>query len=202
MDLEADCLVTPYWWDVPDFIRYYKDGFHTAGAVRVVPPSSRIDPRGVINGTEHGIFEGKTWRLMTSDFIWVQGTKIDPIPFAESDHWHTGFQLNNHQIHIDFISHFRGGPQTSYREYRIFLDGEQVQRGGGKAGFLMAVFVSLKNWPVSFVIDEHLIYINRLLQNWVGSKVGEVTNDPVCSIWTLAEQTLSISDFEHIIPDP
>ena len=65
--------------------------------------------------------------------FWFQG------PFAnatfehlvEWDHWHTGFYIRSRLIHIDFISFFHMGPQTTYREFRVFNDNQEIRRGGG-----------------------------------------------------------------------
>lgn len=186
--MKYPCQVTKEWWDHDDFLLFYKDGFHAHGIVSVQLPSSRIDPRKIVDGIEYGIFEGKTYKITDQEIIWSNCQLDELMPDVIPDHWHTSFTLNQHEVHIDFISYFRGGPQTSYREYRIFVDGEQMKRGGGRVGFIGGVFCDFKNFPVSVQVDEYLIYINSTLQRWVGSKQGQIDNDQACSVWTLIEQ--------------
>jgi hypothetical protein len=155
----------------------------------ITTPASRLEANWRVNGIEHARYEGRVWRATGIKVGWSPG----PIAFSRdetpyrADHWHTGFMVQKHAVHIDFISFFCMGPQTAYREYRVFCDGEEVKRGGGFMGFLMGVFTRQRNWPLAIEIEDHLIRIDKLLQYWVGSKQGQITPEEACSLWVIAD---------------
>jgi hypothetical protein len=182
------CPAIQDWWDKAVFRPFYLVG-NSHEAQQIITPAGPLESRHIIDRDEYVTFEGRTWRAAGMQVVWSPGTIQHPWSSGPHtfDHWHTDFSVQDHAVHIDFVSFFRMGPQTSYREYRVFCDGQEIKRGGGFMGFLMFVFTRQRNWPLAVEIGDHLIYIGGFLQYWTGASKGKIDEEELCSVWVLAD---------------
>jgi len=185
------CPAVQEWWDSNVFRPFYLVLAQSGDPDQRISPAGSLTEQQTFDGVEYAAFEGNMWRNTGIPIRWLPGP-ISQLslsePYAMSDHWHTSFAIRKRSLHIDFVSFFRMGPQTSYREYRVFCDGQEVNRGGGFAGFLGGNFTRQRNWPLAVEIDDHLLYIHRFLQYWVGAVRGQIVEDEVCSVWVRANK--------------
>lgn len=183
--MDEKCLADPDWWSEDKCRPYY-----LAARLSARTPFSSLDGAEPLqrhqagSGVEHAGFRGGHWQRVRVDVAWRRG----PMAGAETDqsgadHWHANLQVGEYPVHIDFIRFGAMGPQRQYREYRVFVSAHEIARGGGFLGFLGGVFGCLRSWPLAVVFDEHLIYIDRLLQDWVGTRPGQLSATDVLSVW-------------------
>jgi hypothetical protein len=184
--LHSPCPAQKDWWDPEVFRPYYLQGSKNYDPESIVTPADTLNIKKDVNNRRYTSYSGFIWKISSIKIHWSQG----PIAFTDLsdiatwDHWHTSFHLHSHIIHIDFISFFRGGPQTAYREYRVFNDNCEIGRGGGFAGFLGGNFKKMRNWPLAVEIEDHLIYFQKPMQIWYGARTkGVIDEKNPCSIW-------------------
>ena len=126
------------------------------------------------------------WKKLPIPYAWKLGqfSRNDQVQRVYRDHWHTGFTLDNYRIHIDYIDGPHGAGHVQRREYRIFLNGEEIARGGGRLGWNMAVWGNIRNFPLIVPVDSYLIYIDGFLQPF-GSEycIGHIAPNNVLSIF-------------------
>ncbi len=188
------CPAIPEWWKSDVFRPFYQELVPFGDPDFRATPAAPLENRQVINGVEYVTCAGNRWRDAGIPIQWTPGP-ISQFPLSEphimSDHWHTSFTVRTHSVHIDFVSFLRGGPRTGYREYRVYCDEEEIKRGGGYAGFIGGNFTHQRNWPLAVEIEDHLIYINRLLQWWPESDNGKISAEAVCSVWVRVDNEYS-----------
>lgn len=178
------CPAVKEWWSPESFTSFYINT-HSTDPVSVITPAKPIEEKKDENDRVNFFYSGGKWIDTGISASWSQGAYADaPLnDLVEWDHWHASFEISSHLVHIDFISFFRMGPQTAYREYRVFSDQQEICRGGGFAGFLRGNFRQMRNWPLAVEIDNHLIYIRKPLQEWSGRLTkGEVQVENACLI--------------------
>ena len=182
------CPATAEWLDSSAFRVYYLVD-HTQVPF-VHEPSSRLEQRWVIDGQEHARFENALWRRLTAAVVWRSGPLAgltDPYTFLVS-HLHADFNLEGHEVHVDFVRFFRAGPQTSYREYRVFVDGEQAGRGGGFRGFLGGSFGRTRCWPLAARFNNGLVYVDDMLCGWTSRSDDPDALANALSVWVLESE--------------
>lgn len=180
------CPAIHEWWNSNVFRPFYQELVPFGNPDYRATPAAPLENRRAIKSVEHVTYGESLWCDAGIPIRWIPGPMSQPWPSAPKimfDHWHTSFAIREHSIHIDFVSFFRMGPQTSYREYRVFCDEKEIKRGGGYAGFLGGNFTRQRNWPLAVEVDEHLIYICGFLQHWIGAVKGQIQEDAVCSVW-------------------
>lgn len=177
------CPAKPEWWTSEVFRPFYLEKA-TSG-----DPDSRIDGAEKIPAEEERIGQtirgGKIWIKTDIPIRWEQGAVTGLPDMTSRDHWHTDFAIQDHSIHVDFVSFFRGGPQTEYREYRVFVDKKATLRAGGFMGFLMGNFARLRNFPLAYMVDSYMIYANHMPQRWPRNEIGKLDYPNAMSIWKL-----------------
>lgn len=184
--MSDNCPAINDWWN-EDYCRPYYQ------AARVSPHCGicRLDcaeplPKSKLKkGKREMTFRSKQWQRVPIRLRWQRG----PMAGAEvgsfnPDHWHTTFRIRKeHTIHIDYVGFGKMGPQRRYREYRVNVNGKEIARGGGYLGFIGAEYGCLRNWPLATIFEEYLLYIGGLLQDWVGSKPGQLESRGKLSVW-------------------
>lgn len=183
--MNEKCLAVPDWWSADTVRSYYLAAIQSKGApMSCLDGAEPLQKHQSTSGTELVGFRGREWQRVHMDLIWQRGS-VSQTGTREFglDHWHTSFQLEQYPVHIDYIRFGTAGPQTQYREYRVFVSAHQVARGGGFLGFLGGGFGCLRNWPLAAEFDEYLIYIDQFLQSWTGSVPGRLDTTSVLSVW-------------------
>lgn len=167
--MSTSCSADESWWNPDNFHHFY-----LAHSVHVpnfdITQETPIEQVHTEDGKiffQHG---GQKWISSEKSIKWIQSplSKSLMIGLAEMDHWHTSFSIRSHALHIDFVSFLCMGPQTAYREYRVFCDQKEVGRGGGFSGFLGGNFRRFRNWPLSVKVEGYLLHIHKPLQPWSG----------------------------------
>lgn len=184
--LRFKCPAQKDWWNPSVFRPYYLQGSNNYEPETIVTPAEPLVIKKDVNNRKYASYGGFIWRKSSIKINQSPGqiAHTDFIDIAEWDHWHTSFHIGSHLVHIDFISFFRGGPQTAYREYRVFDDNREIGRGGGFAGFSGGNFKKLRNWPLAVEIEDHLIYFQKPMQTWYGARTkGMLDEKNPCSIW-------------------
>ncbi len=185
--LDEVCPSVPSWWENKTFHSFYLPEPHHDEIIKSTNCNELL-PNSIIVGEEELCdFRGQTWKKMPISINWQPG------PFATDknnflrDHWHTWFHIQDHLVHIDYVSLHFGSCMCYGREYRVFYDGQDVGRGGGYLGFMMAVFGALRNLPLVVLVDRNLIYLHFVLQRWgTGIRHGEIKPEGTMSIWQIA----------------
>lgn len=187
--LSEACPAQENWWDIDLFRSFYRGSGNNP--VQIHSPAEAINVSVDKKGNQSAIYLNRHWLHAGIRLSWYRGklTDVEHQGLVEWDHWHTNFYVLTHQIHIDFISFFRLGPQTAYREYRVFENNIQIAQGGGFSGFLGGNFKMFRNWPLAVATKDFLIYIHTPLQPWYGRPVkGTISEKEVCSVWVSAGQ--------------
>ena len=181
--MKVECPATPLWWEREQFSQHYVrprrfgDPIYTA-------PAPRLKYHDELR--REASMDGRHYRRVDMSVTWEIGSMV----FSQHEidrgreHWHTSFILADHHIHVDFVAFCLGSPQTNAREYRVHADGQELGRGGGYLGFMMAVFGSLHNWPLSVEVGPFLLYSYSMIKEW-SSTQSDTTN--AITIWQLVE---------------
>ncbi|TAH52286.1 MAG: hypothetical protein EYC68_08275 [Chloroflexota bacterium] len=69
------------------------------------------------------------WEIAADDARYMPSDDPNFEP-GSPNHSHTEFELDGLVVHVDRLAARRGGPGSSYTEYRIFWNGELQGRGG------------------------------------------------------------------------
>ncbi|NLJ37858.1 MAG: helix-turn-helix transcriptional regulator [Candidatus Atribacteria bacterium] len=175
---ESICPAQIDWWDRGVFSSYYlvKD---SNDPNLIIDPALINEIKQSENGNRCFEYKGEQWIDTGIRVHWSQGQMANQqiTEIFEWDHWHSTFVINSLIIHIDFISFFRGSPQTAYREYRVFANDVPIGRGGGFEGFLGGNFLRKRNWPMVIEIGDYLLYIAKTLQRWSGGQTKGTIDD-------------------------
>lgn len=190
---KENCPATPEWWEKKSFYAFYQVGeSHDGWILKTNEFITRINcnekyPKAIKVGKEEICeFRGHTWIELPITIEWKPGLYSSEI-MPRREHWHTSIALQNHWFHIDYVSLAFGSCHCYGREYRVFFDGDEVGRGGGYLGYMMAVFGGLRNYPLIVIADKYLIHLNNMLQRFgSGNSYGEINPDGVLSIWQIA----------------
>jgi hypothetical protein len=185
-----NCPATLDWWEIKSFHSFYQVGIAQDGfIIKTREFITRINcdeklPKSITVGKEEICdFRDQTWKKLPLTFDWKKGHfSSEDVP--QREHWHTSISLQNHWLHIDYVSLAFGSCHCYGREYHVFFDGHAVGRGGGYLGYMMAVFGGLRNLPLMTITDEYLIYLPYMLQrfgSWIS--YGEINPEEVLSIW-------------------
>lgn len=193
-DSEAyPCPAALDWWDRDQFDAYYLPS--KAELAKLANPQASIryincperPPKPQVIGTDLVMqYQDQTWKEIPMEITWQLGQfSMENLEIRKyQDHWHTSFELGQKHIHIDYIDGPYGSPLVKRREYRVFSNGQEIGRGGGKMGFIMAVFGNLRYYPLIIYVDEYLIYLKRMLQPFgLGLKVGQIDPEDVLTVW-------------------
>lgn len=190
---EDQCPASLDWWDSASFDEYYHLGqpnqsgwvSRTEFIHKIDCPVSLPAPSAEDNDSSY-LYGTKSWKKLPIPYAWKLGqfSRNDQVQRVYRDHWHTGFTLDNYRIHIDYIDGPYGAGHVQRREYRIFLNGEEIARGGGRLGWNMAVWGNIRNFPLIVPVDSYLIYIDGFLQPF-GSEycIGHIAPNNVLSIF-------------------
>jgi hypothetical protein len=175
----SGCNAQISWWDPDTFNSFYKDVEHL-NQPDINIPDTPFKLEQSVKEKDVFLYKDRTWINTGITIKWTIGPIASEtiIGLAEWDHWHTTLKINAAKIHIDYISFFRLGPQTAYREYRVFSNSKEIGRGGGASGYLMGNFIRRHNWPLSLEVDDHLIYIFQPLQSWGGRLEKGIIDEP------------------------
>jgi len=161
------CPAQESWWTSEFFRSFYRVG---GLSLKVDISQESVEAIKLENGEVVFRYKGETWVNSGLIVPWAQGqvasSQINGL--VDWDHWHTTFSIHSTSIHIDFVSFFRMGPQTAYREYRAFANQGEIGRGGGFSGFLGGKFTRTRNWPLLLEFEDHLIVLSEFLQSWPG----------------------------------
>lgn len=190
---EYPCPAVLEWWDVNQFDPCYLPS--QAELAKLADPQATIryincperPPKPQVIGTDLVMqYQGQTWKEVPMEFTWQLGQfSMENLETRKyQDHWHTSFELGQKHIHIDYIDGPYGSPLVKRREYRVFSNGQEIGRGGGKMGFIMVVYGNLRHYPLIIYVDEYLIYLKWMLQHFgSGLKVGQIDPEDVLTLW-------------------
>lgn len=172
--IDASCPAISEWWDQYEFREFYTDQIEAAEEIKILDAEKQ-------NRAE---WRGQIWRKSDIPVIWTQAITKGVTGFINRDHWHANFSLGGHEIHIDYISLLTGVFTISCREYRIFVNQNEVIRGGG---FTQedGSHPNLRNFPLAYVVDDYLIYADNPLQSWQHLEVGRLDYPNAISVWKL-----------------
>ncbi len=171
---DTSCPAISEWWDEDEFHQFYRDQIETAEKIKVLDAEKQ-------NRAE---WRGQIWRKSDIPVIWTQAITKGVSGFINRDHWHAKFSLSGHDLHIDHVSLLAGFITISCREYRIFVDQNEATRGGGfthKDGG----GTNLRNFPLSYVVGDYLIYADNPLQSWQRLEIGKLDYPDALSVWKL-----------------
>ncbi len=95
------------------------------------------------------------WEIAPDDFRRYRGKIRDVYPPV---HLHTAFSLGSHQIHVDYVFLETWGPHCELSEYKVFLDGELLAKGGKHGGF----GGTSRFWPLAVPMETQLLLFKFL----------------------------------------
>jgi hypothetical protein len=183
--MDISCQATPEWWDEETWRRYYYAARVSSGiAVCKLDCAEPLQHRRPEGGIERVRFRGRKWGRIPLRLKWDCEKPAPPgTNWMNPRHWHTSFHLDELPCHVDFLGFDAYGPHRKLREYRVFVAGREIARGGGKLGFIMALYGELRNWPLAVTVDQYLIYIGTFIQGWHSVDPGQVKTEDVLSAW-------------------